>query len=54
MEYIYQLNKNWFIQSSEKVQADGSLISTSKYSARKWYCAAVPSTVMGTLVNDNI
>lgn len=48
------LNKGWFIQSSGKVTGDGSIISTQNYSVCNWYSAEVPSTVMGTLVKDNV
>jgi exo-1,4-beta-D-glucosaminidase len=51
-DYSIQLNKNWFIQSSSLVKDSGSAISSVSYSPSKWYRAQVPSTVMGTLVND--
>jgi exo-1,4-beta-D-glucosaminidase len=54
MKYEIQLDKNWHIQSSEKVTADGLLISSSEYLMKYWYKAAVPSTILGTLVKDKI
>jgi exo-1,4-beta-D-glucosaminidase len=54
MEYDIQLNKNWYIQSSEKAASSGSLISAPGYSVANWYSANVPSTVLGTLVNDKV
>lgn len=51
---VIVLQKKWFIQSSEKINYSGSIISTTKFSSGIWYKADVPSTVMGTLVRDNI
>lgn len=51
---IFVLHKDWLIQSSEKISGDGSIISTPKYLASKWHSAEVPSTVMGTLVKDEV
>ncbi len=48
------LKKPWMIQSSDKIKDNGSLISSERYSAKDWYPATVPSTVMGTLVNDKV
>lgn len=49
------LNKGWFIQSSIMVSVDDSLVCfPNKYTSDKWYQATVPSTVMGTLVNDKV
>jgi exo-1,4-beta-D-glucosaminidase len=44
-----QLRKNWKIQQTSKIQADGSQISTPKFDASNWIDGYVPSTVMGIL-----
>ena len=44
----------WAIQSSARVQAGGEVISTGEYKPTGWYKATVPSTVVGTLVDDGI
>jgi exo-1,4-beta-D-glucosaminidase len=54
MEYMLPLNKNWLIQSCKNAPEAGSLISTTKYFPVNWHRAVVPSTVMGTLVNDGV
>jgi exo-1,4-beta-D-glucosaminidase len=51
---VIVLHKGWFIQSTGKVLGDGAAISTPKYSVKGWFSAEVPSTVMGTLVNDKV
>lgn len=51
---ILPLHKNWSIQSSEKVNAGGQLISTPEFSSNDWHTAEVPSTVLGTLVKNDI
>ncbi len=48
------LNKGWFLCSSGKVFDNGSQISSPEYSTKDWYPTSVPSTVLGTLVNDKI
>jgi exo-1,4-beta-D-glucosaminidase len=53
-EYTFPLNKNWLIQSCRNVSEAGSLISTIKYFPVNWHQAVVPSTVLGTLVNDSV
>ncbi|MDI6844669.1 MAG: glycoside hydrolase family 2 TIM barrel-domain containing protein [Candidatus Saccharicenans sp.] len=45
---------DWFIQSSEKVNVDGSKLSKPGILTDRWYPAQVPSTVLGTLVENNI
>ncbi len=45
---------DWFIQSSEKVNADGSKLSKPGILTDRWYPAQVPSTVLGTLVENNV
>jgi exo-1,4-beta-D-glucosaminidase len=48
------LKDGWYICPAEKVAGNGSLISSEKYSVKEWYPASVPSTVLGTLVNDSV
>ncbi|HUX61372.1 MAG TPA: glycoside hydrolase family 2 TIM barrel-domain containing protein [Ignavibacteriaceae bacterium] len=52
-ESTIRLNKDWLISSSENIKANGSIISSSKYSTTGWYPASVPSTVLGTLISDH-
>jgi exo-1,4-beta-D-glucosaminidase len=49
-----KLSGNWFIQSAEKVKADGGTISTAPFFADGWNKASVPSTVLGTLVGNGL
>ncbi|MDF1613064.1 glycoside hydrolase family 2 protein [Stygiobacter electus] len=46
--------KNWELQSSEKINVNGQVISTPNYSTNDWIKAEVPSTVLGTLIKNNI
>src|SRR2546423_2865605 len=48
------LRDGWFIQSSAKVGVDGAAISSPSYTSTEWYRATVPSTVVGTLVEDGV
>ena len=48
------LRDNWHVQSSEKTTAKGDAISSNSFSPNGWYRAQVPSTVVGTLVANNI
>src|ERR1043166_3350833 len=48
------LRDNWKIQSSEKIVAKGDTISTKSFAPTGWYSAEVPSTVVGTLVQNKI
>jgi exo-1,4-beta-D-glucosaminidase len=43
------LKDNWAIQSSEKIGADGSTISTLSYEPDGWYPTSMPSTVFAAL-----
>src|SRR6476620_3599929 len=47
------LNRNWEIQSSAKVAADGAGISTTRFHPDGWFHTAVPSTVVATLVDHD-
>lgn len=48
------LHDGWKIQSSAKVGTDGAAISSASYRPSGWYRATVPSTVVGTLVDDSV
>jgi len=48
------LHDGWMIQSSAKVGVDGATISSITYHPTDWYRATVPSTVVGTLVEDSL
>ncbi len=52
--YSFKLNKSWFLQSSEKVPAPGDLISCPEFKTNGWYETAVPATVLGALVKNNV
>ena len=44
----------WYIQSSEKAKGTGEQISLPGFKIDTWYPAIVPSTVLGTLVENNV
>jgi exo-1,4-beta-D-glucosaminidase len=48
------LTNDWAIQSSAKFSATGDAISTPGFPATGWFRANVPSTVVGTLVDDGV
>lgn len=48
------LRDGWAIQSSAKVPEKGAAISQSQFRPQSWYPARVPSTVVGTLVDDKV
>src|SRR4030042_4808235 len=48
------LKDNWAIQSSVEVKDGGSEISTTAFTTEKWYPATVPSTVLGTLIENKV
>ncbi len=48
------LHTGWLIQSSAKVGVDGAAISSPTYRPADWYHATVPSTVVGSLVEDGV
>jgi exo-1,4-beta-D-glucosaminidase len=50
----FLLRDNWTIQSSKEIKDDGKSISTPSWQPEKWYNASVPSTVVGTLVENKI
>ena len=54
IERVQTLSELWYVQSSAKVKATGAEISQSGFPLENWYPAVVPSTVLGTLVQNNI
>lgn len=44
----------WTIQSAEKAKGTGEQISSSGFKVDTWYPAVVPSSVLGTLVENNV
>jgi len=48
------LQKRWTIQSSAKLKETGDAISQEQFQPTNWYPAIVPSTVVGTLVDDKV
>ncbi|MCK7483886.1 MAG: hypothetical protein M0C28_48025 [Candidatus Moduliflexus flocculans] len=44
----------WYLQSSEKAKGTGEQISLPGFKIDSWYPAVVPSTVLGTLVENNV
>ena len=48
------LRKGWTIQSSAKVIEKGDVLSRNEFQPQAWYPAAVPSTIVGTLVEDKV
>ena len=44
----------WFIQSSAKLKQGGEQLSLPGIVPDRWYPAIVPSTILGTLVEDNV
>ncbi len=48
------LAAGWSIQSSAKVTGTGAEISTPKFRPDGWYLTALPSTVIGALVNNKV
>jgi len=53
-EMAVTLEDLWYLQSSEKVKGTGAEISQSGFKIESWYPAVVPSTVLGTLVENNV
>ena len=46
------LHDHWTLQSSAKVSAAGSTLSTSAFIPNGWHSATVPTTVVAALVKD--
>lgn len=53
-ETSVNLGDLWYIQSSEKVKGAGEQISSPGFKIDAWYPAVVPSSVLGTLVENNV
>ncbi len=53
-ERVVNLNDLWYVQSSEKAKGSGEQISSPGFKIESWYPAVVPSTVLGTLVQNNV
>ncbi len=49
-----ELGDHWQIQSSDKVNAGDQTISTSDFNPQNWYAAKVPSSTLGSLVDDGV
>jgi exo-1,4-beta-D-glucosaminidase len=49
-----ELSGNWQMQSSAKINAGDAEISAPNFSAKDWYAATVPGTVLGSLVEDSV
>jgi exo-1,4-beta-D-glucosaminidase len=48
------LKEGWRIQSSAQIKEKGETLSASEFRPTKWYPATVPSTVVGTLVENKV
>jgi len=48
------LHKNWWIQPASKAGGDGHQLSTRGFDSSRWQPAQVPSTVLGTLVDNGV
>ena len=48
------LRNGWRIQSSAQVKEKGDALSQNNFQPQKWYPATVPSTIVGTLVEDKV
>lgn len=53
-ETSVNLGDLWYLQSSEKVKGAGEQISSPGFKIETWYPAVVPSSVLGTLVENNV
>ncbi|MEO8820196.1 MAG: sugar-binding domain-containing protein, partial [Ginsengibacter sp.] len=49
-----ELQDHWQIQSSEKVSGGDEAIFTSGFKPQNWYDAKVPSSTLGSLVDDGV
>jgi exo-1,4-beta-D-glucosaminidase len=52
--YTIKLNVNWYIQSSERLNVEESIISLKGYSTAGWYKTDVPKTVLAALVEKGV
>ena len=53
-ENTVNLSDLWYLQSSQKAKGSGEQISKPGFKIDSWYPAVVPSTVLGTLVQNNV
>ena len=53
-ERVVSLGDLWYLQSAEKAKGAGEQISKPGFKIDSWYPAIVPSTVLGTLVQNNV
>ncbi len=51
---ILNLDDNWHIQSSAKINAVGKEISLPNFKPENWYPAKIPSTVLAALVENGV
>ncbi|MEO6843651.1 MAG: sugar-binding domain-containing protein [Ginsengibacter sp.] len=49
-----ELKDHWQIQSSDKINAGDETISTLNFKPQNWYDAKVPSSTLGSLVDDGV
>jgi exo-1,4-beta-D-glucosaminidase len=49
-----QLDRNWAIQSSARVQATGETLSMNGFRTQGWYPASVPTTVLNALLENKV
>ncbi len=49
-----KLTGSWRMISANNVSASGESLSTVGYNASSWYATTVPSTVLGTLINNGV
>ena len=49
-----KLSRGWRMISANNVSASGETLSTVGYNASSWYATTVPSTVLGTLINNGV
>ena len=54
MAHRIYLADSWKVQQSSKISEDGAALSSATVDVSDWYAAQVPSTVMGTLVNNGL
>ena len=48
------LNEGWYIQTSQEVPDNGSILSTAGFQPKQWYRAKMPSTVLAALAADHV
>ena len=45
---------DWYLQSSERIDRDGAVLSTADFEAEGWYPARVPTTVLACLIDNEV